>query len=229
MLVGYHHLGSSSRRPRVGFCRSGQTGQRPEATGAESSAYAKAKVGQATQTFTFQAQAISDISVPLVDIETRNLDPGVVMSPMGDAGDVSVNVDMSVLGKAFSSNFMGVKSKANKIMFIIDYSASMKGRDKVMRSELSKAIDKLPAVGSVAVIFFSDRLGWPERMPMRSIRNGRGTTVKSDGNQWMDTNPSVPNGFPLRHPTRRSSSRPFMTLLLLSERYGTTPSNGPFT
>ena len=113
------------------------------------------KSAKPTQTFTFQAQAISDISVPLVDIETRNLDPGVVMSPMGDVGDVSVNVDMSVLGKAFSSNFMGVKSKANKIMFIIDYSASMKGRDKVMRSELSKAIDKLPAVGSVAVIFFS--------------------------------------------------------------------------
>ena len=113
------------------------------------------KSAKPTQTFTFQAQAISDISVPLVDIETRNLDPGVVLSPMGNVGDVSVNVDMSVLSKAFSSNFMGVKSKANKIMFIIDYSASMKGRDKVMRSELSKAIDKLPAVGSVAVIFFS--------------------------------------------------------------------------
>jgi len=113
------------------------------------------KSAKPTQTFTFQAQAISDISVPLVDIETRNLDPGVVMSPMGNVGDVSVNVDMSVLGKAFSSSFMGVKSKANKIMFIIDYSASMRGRDKVMRSELSKAIDKLPAVGSVAVIFFS--------------------------------------------------------------------------
>lgn len=113
------------------------------------------KSAKPTQTFTFQAQAISDISVPLVDIETRNLDPGVVMSPMGNVGDVSVNVDMSVLSKAFSSSFMGVKSKANKIMFIIDYSASMRGRDKVMRSELSKAIDKLPAVGSVAVIFFS--------------------------------------------------------------------------
>jgi hypothetical protein len=113
------------------------------------------KSAKPTQTFTFRAQAISDISVPVVDIETRDLDPGVALSPMGDMGDVSVNVDMSVLGKAFASNFMGMKSSANKILFIIDYSASMKGRDKVMRSELSKAIDKLPAVGSVAVIFFS--------------------------------------------------------------------------
>jgi hypothetical protein len=70
-------------------------------------------------------------------------------------GDVRVDVDMSVLNKAFASNFMGVKSQANKILFIIDYSASMRGRDKVMRHELCKAIDKLPAVGSVAVLFFS--------------------------------------------------------------------------
>ena len=54
----------------------GQTTGSFQTTGAKSSAYAKAKVGQANQTFTFQAQAISDISVPLVDIETRNLDPG---------------------------------------------------------------------------------------------------------------------------------------------------------
>lgn len=113
------------------------------------------KQAKPTQTFTFQAQAISDISVPMVDIESKSLNPAIALSPMGNMGDVSVNVDMSVLNKAFASNFMGIKSKANKILFIIDYSASMKGRDKVMRSELTKAIEKLPAVGSVSVIFFS--------------------------------------------------------------------------
>jgi hypothetical protein len=102
-----------------------------------------------------QLQVISDISLPSVEIDTKALNPAVALSPMGDLGDVSVNVDMSVLNKAFASNFMGIKSKANKILFIIDYSASMNGRDKVMRSELSKAIEKLPAVGSVSVIFFS--------------------------------------------------------------------------
>ena len=113
------------------------------------------KSAKPSQTFTFRAQAVSDIPVPVVDIETKNLNPAIVVSPMGNVGDVSVNVDMSVLNKAFASSFMGVKSKANKILFIIDYSASMRGRDVVMRDELSKAIDKLPAVGSVAVIFFS--------------------------------------------------------------------------
>ena len=113
------------------------------------------KQAKPTQTFTFQAKAISDISVPMVDIESKSLNPAIALSPMGNMGDVSVNVDMSVLNKAFASNFMGIKSKANKILFIIDYSASMKGRDKVMRSELTKAIEKLPAVGSVSVIFFS--------------------------------------------------------------------------
>ncbi|MAS79937.1 MAG: hypothetical protein CMI25_06030 [Opitutae bacterium] len=113
------------------------------------------KSAKPSQTFTFRAQAVSDIPVPVVDIETKNLNPAIVVSPMGNVGDVSVNVDMSVLNKAFASSFMGVKSKANKILFIIDYSASMRGRDVVMRDELSKAIEKLPAVGSVAVIFFS--------------------------------------------------------------------------
>ena len=113
------------------------------------------KQAKPSQTFTFQAQAISDIVAPVVEIETKDLSPAMALTPMGDVGNVRVDVDMSVLNKAFSSNFMGVKSQANKILFIIDYSASMKGRDKVMRYELCKAIDKLPAVGSVAVIFFS--------------------------------------------------------------------------
>ena len=91
----------------------------------------------------------------MVDIEAKDLNPAMALSPMEDVGDVQVDVDMSVLNKAFASNFMGVKSQANKILFIIDYSASMKGRDKVMRYELCKAIDKLPAVGSVSVLFFS--------------------------------------------------------------------------
>ena len=77
------------------------------------------KQAKPTQTFTFQAQAISDISAPVVDIETKSLNPAIALSPMGNMGDVSVNVDMSVLNKAFASNFMGIKSKANKILFII--------------------------------------------------------------------------------------------------------------
>ena len=113
------------------------------------------KQAKPSQTFTFQAQAISDIVAPVVEIETKDLSPAMALTPMGDVGNVREDVDMSVLNKAFASNFMGVKSQANKILFIIDYSASMKGRDKVMRYELCKAIDKLPAVGSVAVLFFS--------------------------------------------------------------------------
>lgn len=113
------------------------------------------KQAKPSQTFTFQAQAISDIVAPVVEIETKDLSPAMALTPMGDVGNVRVDVDMSVLNKAFASNFMGVKSQANKILFIIDYSASMRGRDKVMRYELCKAIDKLPAVGSVSVLFFS--------------------------------------------------------------------------
>ena len=113
------------------------------------------KKARPTKTHTFRAISVSDISVNMVDIEAKDLNPAMALSPMEDVGDVQVDVDMSVLNKAFASNFMGVKSQANKILFIIDYSASMKGRDKVMRYELCKAIEKLPAVGSVSVLFFS--------------------------------------------------------------------------
>jgi hypothetical protein len=113
------------------------------------------KAAKSSKSFNFQAKAISDIAAPDIDIKALEINPSIAISPMGDVGDVRVKVDMSALGKAFNSTFMGMKSSANKICFIIDYSASMKGRDKVMRYELCKAIDKLPAVGSVAVIFFS--------------------------------------------------------------------------
>ena len=140
------------------------------------------KQAKPSQTFTFQAQAISDIVAPVVEIETKDLSPAMALTPMGDVGNVRVDVDMSVLNKAFASNFMGVKSQANKILFIIDYSASMKGRDKVMRYELCKAIDKLPAVGSVAVLSSPGQHGLRVRMQTHCIRIGKGQMVV-DGNQ----------------------------------------------
>ena len=141
--------------PQSDFVNNGPEATAPKKQEQKVRLMQRQKSAKPTQTYTFRAQAISDIPVPVVDIKTKNLDPAIVISPMGNVGNVSVNVDMSVLNKAFASNFMGMKSSANKIMFIIDYSASMRGRDKVMRYELCKAIDKLPAVGSVAVIFFS--------------------------------------------------------------------------
>jgi hypothetical protein len=113
------------------------------------------KAAKSSKSFNFQAKAISDIAAPDIDIKALEINPSIAISPMGDVGDVRVKVDMSALDKAFASTFMGMKSQANKICFIIDYSASMRGRDLVMRDELSTAIDKLPAVGSVCVMFFS--------------------------------------------------------------------------
>ena len=48
------------------------------------------KQAKPSQTYTFQAQAISDIVAPVVDIETKDLTPAMTMSPMGDVGDVRV-------------------------------------------------------------------------------------------------------------------------------------------
>ena len=158
------------------------------------------KQAKPTKTHTFRAIAVSDISVPMVDIVAKDLNPAMALSPMGDVGDVRVDVDMSVLNKAFASNFMGVKSQANKILFIIDYSASMRGRDKVMRHELCKAIDKLPAVGSVAVLFFSGPT-WIAGQDANALhKNWEGTNVggwkPKEGHtperpKWLPVTPST--------------------------------------
>jgi len=64
--------------------------------------------------------------------------------------------------KAAEVGFMGVQSRANRIAFIVDYSLSMKGMDKVMRAELEAAVNKMTPVdidkgvySSVCLIFFS--------------------------------------------------------------------------
>ena len=103
----------------------------------------------------FRAKAVSDIAIPDLSIDTKDLNPTVEVNVNTDVGVGDVGVDLSALNNAFTSSFMGVQSQANRIAFIIDYSASMRGKDKVMRSELEAAVNKLPPAGEVCLIFFS--------------------------------------------------------------------------
>ena len=57
--------------------------------------------------------------------------------------------------KAVTSSFMGVESEAVRTAYVIDFSASMRGKDLVMRSELEAAINCLPPTAEVCLIFFS--------------------------------------------------------------------------
>ena len=107
---------------------------------------------------------------------------------------------------------MGVKSEANKILFIIDYSASMNGRDKVMRYELSKAIDKLPAIGSVAIIFFSGPT-WVAGEDAKALHKN---WVGSNGGGWKPVeghNPRRPSWLPVTPSNKKK----------LKEAVATTP------
>ncbi len=105
---------------------------------------------------TFKTTAISDIVMPeLNELDVKDISP-VVSTTTPSTGDVGkVGVDLSALNNAFNSSFMGVQSQANRIAFIIDYSASMRGKDKVMRNELDEAVNKLPPAAEVCLIFFS--------------------------------------------------------------------------
>lgn len=153
-------------------------------------------------TSSFRAKAISDIAIPDVAINTQGLNPQVTVDVNTDVGDVGTGVDLSALNKAFTSSFMGVKTEANKICFIIDYSASMKGRDLVMRSELVEALNKLPPTGEVCVIFFSGPT-WLAGEDARALhKNWQGT----NGAGWFPKpgfKPSRPKWIPVTPSTQK--------------------------
>ena len=65
-----------------------------------------------------------------------------------------------------------------------------------MRSELSKAIDKLPAVGSVAVIFFSGPTWWPGKMP-KLYGKWKGTTANNGWKPVDGYEPKRPKWLPV--------------------------------
>jgi hypothetical protein len=161
------------------------------------------KQAKPTKTHTFRAIAVSDISVPMVDIEAKDLNPAMALSPMGDVGDVRVDVDMSVLNKAFASNFMGVKSQANKILFIIDYSASM--RVGIKSCDMNSVKRSISFQQSVQSLYFSFLVqhGLRVRMQTLCIKIGKEPMVV-DGNLRQGIPPSVQSGYPSLLRTKKS-------------------------
>jgi hypothetical protein len=83
------------------------------------------------------------------------------------------------LGFGMNLSFFGLKSLAgadgkSHVVFIIDYSLSMKGeKDRIMRREVSRVLEDLPEGTEFGVIFFSGP-AWPA---------GKGQTVYAD--DWV--------------------------------------------
>ena len=154
----------------------------------------------------FRAQAVSDIAIPDISINTKDLNPTVEVNVNTDVGVGDVGVDLSALNNAFTSSFMGVQSQANRIAFIIDYSASMKGKDKVMRDELEAAVNKLPPAGEVCLIFFSGP-SWLAGEDAKAIEKKWTGNNKIGWKPRAGFKPSKPKWIPVTPSTKKTLSK----------------------
>ena len=94
--------------------------------------------------------AASSVSMPEINTSLTTFDP----VGMGDNFGASMSFDMGEDGGMVS--FFGAKSISKKVVFVVDYSASMSGaKDKLMRKELSKSIEALPNGVQYQLIMFS--------------------------------------------------------------------------
>lgn len=94
--------------------------------------------------------AASSVSMPQMDTTMTTFDP----IGMGDNFGASMSFDMGEDGGMVS--FFGAKSISKKVVFVVDFSASMNGaKDKLMRKELAKSIEALPNGVQYQLIMFS--------------------------------------------------------------------------
>ncbi|MCB1064489.1 MAG: hypothetical protein KDN20_16415 [Verrucomicrobiae bacterium] len=95
-------------------------------------------------------QAASAVSMPEINTTLTTFDP----IGAGDSFGTSMSFDMGEDGGMVS--FFGAKSVSKKVIFVVDFSASMRGeKDKLMRKELAKSVESLPNGVQYQIILFS--------------------------------------------------------------------------
>lgn len=97
------------------------------------------------------ANTVSNVSIPVPD----NVTP-VQSLDFGDGNDFGTGWGDSDFGSGGGASFFNQSVKANRIVYVIDYSLSMKGeREKLMRKELTKSIGGLSGGVNYQMIYFS--------------------------------------------------------------------------
>lgn len=119
------------------------------------------------------ANAVSTVSIPVPD--------EVITEPslsFGDGDDFGDGWGDGTGTGGGGASFFQSKVSAERIAFVIDYSASMRGkRDELMRAELSKSIEGLTAGTQYQLIFFAGP-GW---VAGNEVKSGKGGSTISDG------------------------------------------------
>ncbi len=127
--------------------------------------------------------AVADISVPVPDVEVTALNTDFGMD--GDFGSGWGSGGGSGSG---SASFFNTKMKADRVAYVIDYSASMKGeKDLLMRKELARSVGELKGQLDYQLIFFAG----PAWVAGDEIKGGKSDPVihSADGKkyEWKST------------------------------------------
>lgn len=103
-------------------------------------------------------QAPTDLALPEIKKDPKKIERQVKRnySTLGRSGFGSGIGGGFGDGMGGGTSFFGLKTLGRRIVYIVDFSASMKGtQDKLMRREFKKSIDALPLGAEVSLILFS--------------------------------------------------------------------------
>ena len=129
------------------------------------------------------------IPVPEINVPEPSLD-------FGDGDDFGDGWGDGDFGDgAGSATFFGQQVRAERLAYVIDYSSSMKGkgREKLMRAELTDSLSKMMPGMKLGMIFFAG----PSWEAGGSVQKGQVTSAKGKKFKWKTTGGSfgwVPDG-----------------------------------
>lgn len=122
----------------------------------------------------------SSVAMPDIQTDLISFDP----IGMGDAFGASMSFDAGEDGGMVS--FFGSKSTSKKVVFVVDYSASMNSQDKhkLMRKELAKSLNALPGGISYQCIFFSGPVWYAGQEVKRKSNEDMTVHAEKGRDEW---------------------------------------------
>ena len=129
--------------------------------------------------------AVSNISIPVPEIEVTT--PSIDFGASDDFGSGWGSGSGSGSG---SASFFNTKIKAERVVYVIDFSLSMKGeRDRLMREELTKSLAGLSKSIQYQLIFFSGPCWFAGDKATQSKVVSGDKEYRWEGDGWHDSTP----------------------------------------
>ena len=136
--------------------------------------------------------AVAEVAIPVPDVEVTALNTDFGMD--GDFGSGWGGGSGSGSG---SASFFNTKTKADRVAYVIDYSASMRGeKDRLMRQELARSVGELKGQLDYQLIFFAGP-AWVAGDQVQLNKNGI-SKVTSDGKTYEWKTSGGAHGFDVK-------------------------------